>query len=118
MQDYVFNPLLTFNAIYIRWAIGYLARDEQIAFLKKAQSALKNPDVLVSRRRGPESYIILMDNIDDGTKRKKPISHKGQVIQSEQYYEQLFKDAGLLAFKEHTYELNDLFFGTKVWALI
>ena len=59
-----------------------------------------------------------MDNVDDGTKRKSPLVSKGQTIQSEDYYDKLFVDAGLIAFKQHAYELNSLFFGTKVWALI
>ena len=77
MQDYEFDPLLTFNGIYIRWCLCYLNREEQIVFLKKAKAALKNPPGKISRRKGPESYIILMDNVDDGTKRKSPLISKG-----------------------------------------
>ena len=42
MEDYEFDIISKYSGIYMRWCIGYLTRDEQIKFLKKAKAALAN----------------------------------------------------------------------------
>ena len=36
MQEYEFDKIACYNGIYIRWAITYLDREEQLTFLQKA----------------------------------------------------------------------------------
>ena len=74
MQDFNFDNRGEINAIFLRWCLGYLIREEQLTFLKKAAKALKNEPGRYSRSNGPSSYVIIMDNIDDEMDRKEPIS--------------------------------------------
>ena len=76
-QDYVFDNAYTFNAIYIKWCLGYLSKYDQIEFLRKAKKALKNPLKRYNRFEGPASYIIILENIDDRPEGSKPITDKG-----------------------------------------
>ena len=99
MQDYSFEENEKLNGIYLRWCIGYLKREEQIKFLKKAKQALDNNRVVFSRRTGPPSYIILLDNVDDQVDRKNRLMIDKQEVQTEEYYEKLFIEADLTIFK-------------------
>ena len=87
MQDYEFKQIEKLNGIYLRWCIGYLERDEQISFLKKAKQALDNDKIVFSRRNGPPSYIIVLDNIDDKVNRKFKLVIDNQKVQTEEYYQ-------------------------------
>lgn len=58
MEDYQFGR--SYSAIYLRWCIGYLTPERQVAFLQRAQAALGN-----NPNRRPTCYIFLMDNVDN-----------------------------------------------------
>ena len=73
----MFDELKKYNAVYMKWCIGYLKRDEQIKFLKKAKKALKNPKKVYTRTNGPPSYIIIMDNIDEREDQTEKIQLEG-----------------------------------------
>ena len=77
MQDFDFEVMGPYTGIYMRWCIGYLQREEQVEFLKGAKTSLLNGSPPYSRKNAPPSYIFIMDNIDDDTKRKKPLRIKG-----------------------------------------
>ena len=101
----------------MRWCIGYLNRDEQLKFLKKAQEALANEPGRYTRQNGPASYIIVLDNVDLNIKREEPLVKKGQTIQNELYYQKLFEDAELVVHHEMKVELHEKYLAVKLWAL-
>ena len=63
--------------------------------MKKLKECLNNRSGLYSRTFGPSCYIFVQDNIDDKPNRKITLKWKGQAIQNEQYYLELFASAGL-----------------------
>ena len=77
MQEFIFPEDYKYNAIFMRWCIGYLEREEQIKFLQKAKKALNNQSEKYTRTKEPESCIIVFDNIDENQNRKERISKKG-----------------------------------------
>ena len=79
----------------MRWCLGYLERNEQIAFLKKAHKALGNKPCKYTRNNQPSSFIFVLDNIDDKKDREVPIKIKDQTVQPEEYYSDIFNEAGL-----------------------
>ena len=98
MQDYKFNQLRSYSAIYMRWTIGYLGRAEQLAFLKKASEALAQDGGRNTRAKGPASFIFVQDNLKDKYSGRGQRTEKRQSIETEEYYQKLFEEAKLTVF--------------------
>jgi len=116
MQDYEFTLKRGYNAVYMRWCIGYLNKAEQIAFLKKAQKALANPTDRYSRNNPPPSYIFVLDNVDERHKRDKAI-YRGQKVETADYYQRLWAEAGLDCQSIQRKNLNSDYIAVLMWAL-
>ena len=101
----------------MRWCIGYLNREEQLVFLKKAQDALANEPGRYTRQNGLPSYIIILDNVDLNIKRAEPLVKKGQTIYNEPYYRELFEEAELVVHQELKVELHEKYLAVKLWVL-
>ena len=101
----------------MRWCLGYMKREEQLEFLKRAKAALDNKPKHYSRTKGPPSYIIVFDNIDDDIEREKPLEVYGQTIQTIKYYEELFAEAGLEIHRQERKQTLKKYFAVKMWAL-
>ena len=117
MQDYKFDDIGEITAVYIRWCLGYLEREEQISFLRRAADALVNTPGKYTRSNGPASYLFIMDNVDDEADRKEPLKYNGQIIQTVQYYLELFQEAGLEIHRQKQKSLNPNYWRVGVWAL-
>ena len=65
MQNFPFEQSPKYSAIYVRWCLGYLTKDEQIDFLKRAKAHLDNLPGRYTREEGPPSYIFVLDNVDE-----------------------------------------------------
>ena len=61
MQDYIFEE--EYNAIILRWSIGYLKDNEAILFLAKAQRHLRHNVRFHTRKFTPSSFIFVIDNV-------------------------------------------------------
>ena len=97
MQDFVFPKEYKYNAIYMRWCIGYLSEEEQITWLKKAKMALDNPKgTRYGRKSPPPSFIFVLDNVDERVKRDEAV-YRNQKVESRVYYEALWLKAGLIS---------------------
>ena len=92
-------------------------REEQLEFLKRAKASLDNEPKHYSRTKGPSSYIIVFDNIDDDIERKEPLKVYGQTIQTIKYYEELFAEAGLEIHRQERKQTLKKYFAVKMWAL-
>ncbi len=96
MQTYVFKE--KYNLILLCWCAGYPADHELLAFLSKARQHLIPGIKQTRRKRGPASFIVVLDNVDDagkGTRRKY-----GQRIRKESQLKSIFSGAGLTIWKE------------------
>ena len=85
--------------------------------MTRAANSLSNKPGKYSRTKGPPSYIIMMDNIDDKTDRKEPLRIKGQTVQTEQYYQELFQEVGLEIHRQESKSLNSGYLRVSSWAL-
>ena len=76
---------------------GYLGRRDLVTFLKKAKVRLAEDSDRVSRNTPPKSFIFLLDNLLDTG--EEPQFIKGQQVRSEEEFESIFKEAGVLVHK-------------------
>ena len=58
--------------------------------MRRAAEALANAPGKYTRNNGPTSYLFIMDNVDDEADRKEPLEYDGQIVQTAQYYLELF----------------------------
>ena len=114
MQEYRFRE--KYNLIMLCWCSGYPEDDELRAFLKKAKQHLIPGVGQTSRKRGPVSFIVVMDNVDDvgeGTVRRH-----GQWVRKESQLKSIFSGAGLTIWKEsEPKQLIECNYPVKMWAL-
>ena len=117
MQAYEFPEMRKYSGIIARWCITYLSREEQLTFLKKAIAGLANEEEKYLMRRGPSSYIIILDNIEDDKTLEAVEVIDGHTIETEDYFRELFSEAGLTVFREESRQLNENYGKPKMWAL-
>ena len=72
----------------MRWCIGYLSKDEAIAFLKKAKDHLYKKPIESTRSHFPSSYIIVIDNVLEPGKKEK--IKRGQTIRTKKQLTKIF----------------------------
>ena len=117
MQNFPWEDNPKYSAIYMRWCSEYLTKDELIEFLKQAKARLSNKPGRYTRKKGPDSYIIVLDNIDKSYLREKPLEYRGRIIQTEWYYDQIFETAKLVEQNSIKVNLNEEYMDVKIWAL-
>ena len=84
--------------------------------MKKAKTMLIQDTVRFSRRTQPETFIILMDNVlgED----EEPVVVKGQWVRAERELEEIYRDAGLMAYAQSGRQtMQTGFRDIVVWAL-
>ena len=65
MQNYLWKD--DYNAIVLRWCIGYLNDSEVKKFLQKAQSHLSESEGRITKKEKACSFIFVVDCVlDDG----------------------------------------------------
>ena len=92
MEDFVFRGY--YDAIFLRWCIGYLSDDALKDFLWKAKWALDNLAAPCTRNRKPTAFIFVLDTVAPAGTTLGPF--KGQLVRNQGALEQLFNEAGLL----------------------
>ena len=114
MQDYQWHAL--YNGIFIIWAIGYLMREELVAFLRRAKSRLMPGSAVVTRRSVPESFIFILDNVFDYTVTAEMLN--GQMLRTRQELESIFKEANLAIHQvSEPYSMPESRMDVQIWAL-
>ena len=68
-------------------------------------------------RRGPTSYIIVLDNVEEDPTRETAHYVDGHTIETEDYFKALFAEAGLTIHKEEGRHLNENYGEARAWAL-
>lgn len=91
MQQYEFEDV--YNAIVLRWSIGYLDDWEGVQFLMKAKQALRSPSAVRTRKAGFSSFIFIMDNLLEAWEAEE--TDNGERQRHEWKLEELFQQAGL-----------------------
>ena len=108
MQDVKFEE--TYSLIALNWAIGYLADEELVPFLKKCKAALGAND-------RPTGCLIVLDNEYDAEICPFEEEH-GQRFRYQKASEALFKEAGLeIKNRRGPEELVKDFMKVTVWTL-
>ena len=98
------------------WCSGYPEDKELLDFLKKAQQHLIPGFGRTSRKQGPVSFIVVMDNVDNVF--EDTVRRFGQRVRKESQLKSIFSGAGLTIWKES--ELKQLIecdYPVKMWAL-
>ena len=116
MQDYKFSEAVKMSAINMRWCIGYLSPEEQLAWLRKAKAALDNEKKRYTRSKPPPSYIFVLDNVDESN-RKDILRIHGQTVRKAEYYQKLWPKAGLEVQDSERKCLNGEYIAVMMWAL-
>ena len=68
-------------------------------------------------RRGPSSYIIVLDNIEKDQTLETAHVVDEHTIETAHHFEELFAEAGLTVYREESRELNQNYGKLKMWAL-
>ena len=91
MEEYEWKE--KYNAIILRYSVGYLDDEELVIFLRKARNALDNSKGLITRNQRPTSFIFIQDNVVQ-SKREEKVENNERV-RCYANYDKIFEKAGL-----------------------
>ena len=83
-----------YNAVFMVFVAGYLARPDLVTFLKRAQAQLETRAGPSRRKSKPGSFIFLFENVLADEEKRAP--EKGQRFRTGRQLEGIFAEAGLL----------------------
>ena len=105
-----------YSCVFLRWCVGYLNHNELRELLVKLANHLQKDSKVKTRGAEPTSYIVILDNVTPPGQTWGPFA--GQYVHCEDYYEKVFKSAGLKV-RQKTKEtyLHNSYRPVVAWAL-